>query len=149
MAGSRKKTSALSLNLVGAEDLSANRVIIGRGLFSLLVVLFVAILFLASVTVYNFFDSQPLRNSGNDLSYRSSSTVREQQLTKIIELNQERLNQLQDENNRRKQDVTDLETRVQELSKSIEALKQLAREVEGKIPGSPAPAPQATPSTGG
>ncbi len=141
MAGSRKKTTALSLNLVGAEDLTANRIIIGRGLFSLLVFLFAIILFLAAITVYNFFDAQPLPNSGNDLSYRSSSTVREQQLAKIIELNQERLNQLQDENNRRKQDVTDLEARVQELGKSVEALKQLAREVEGKIPASPVPGP--------
>ena len=144
MAGTRKKSTALSLNIVGAGDKAPARIVFGRGLFFVLIILFAATLFLAGVTVYNFFDTQPRRNNGNDLAFRSSSTVREQQLSRIIEINQERMNQLQDENNRRKQDVADLEGRVQELNKSIEALKQLAREVEAKVPNT-GPAPNSTP----
>ncbi len=147
MAGTRKKSTALSLNIAGSPDKRPNRIVIGRGLFFFLVLLFALTLGLAGVTVYNFFDSPATqRSSGNDLAYRQSSTVREQQLSRIIELNQEKMNQLLDENNRRKQDVTDLETRVQELSKSIEALKQLAREVEAKVPGAPGPAASPTPN---
>jgi len=141
LARSRKKSTALSLKVVGADDVTGGRIVMGRGVFFLLALLFVAAVFLASVTVYNFFEIQTGRSTGNDLAIRSSSGVREQQLTKIIELNQEKMSQLQDENNRRKQDVADLEARVLELSKSIEALKQLAREVESKVPGVPTPGP--------
>jgi peptidoglycan hydrolase CwlO-like protein len=121
----------------------------GRGLFFFLTLIFLATLFLASITVYNFFDTPSPRSTGNDLVSRDSSSVREQQLNKIIELNQQKLNQLQDENNRRKQDVTDLEARVQELTKSIESLKQLAKEVEAKVPGGAAPGPLPSTTPGG
>lgn len=144
MSGNRRKSNALSLTIAGTADNSPSRVVVGRGMLLLLLLLLGVVLFLAGLSVYNFFEGQSQRSNGNDLAYRSSSTVREQQLSRIIELNQERINQLQDENNRRKQDVSDLETRVQELGKSIEALKQLAREVESKVPsggGVPTPTP--------
>lgn len=149
MARNRKKSNALSLHVVGADDKPPARITLGRGTFFFLTLIFLITLFLASITVYNFFDTQPRRSTGNDLVSRDSSSVREQQLNRIIELNQQKLNQLQDENNRRKQDVTDLEARVQELSKSIEALKQLAKEVEAKVPGGAAPAPLPTTKPGG
>jgi hypothetical protein len=149
LARSRKKSTAISLKVVGAEDVPSGRIVIGRGVFFLLALLFAATVFLASITVYNYFDTQTGSRNGNDLAIRSSSGVREQQLTKIIELNQDKMNQLQDENNRRKQDVADLEARVQELSKSIESLKQLAREVEAKVPGVPTSGPIPTIKSGG
>lgn len=149
MARSRKKSTALSLNIVGADNKPPARIVMGRGLFFFLTLIFLATLFLASITVYNFFDTPSPRSTGNDLVSRDSSSVREQQLNKIIELNQQKLNQLQDENNRRKQDVTDLEARVQELTKSIESLKQLAKEVEAKVPGGAAPGPLPSTTPGG
>lgn len=145
----RKKSTALSLNMVGAADQPGFRLVLGKGMFFVLVLVFAALLGLAAVTVYNFFDTQPRRTAtGTDLSIRQSSSVREQQLNNIIEINQKRMTELQDENNRRKQDVADLETRVAELSKSIEALKQLAREVESKVPGA-VTAPPVNPTPGG
>jgi uncharacterized protein HemX len=141
----RRKSTALSVNVVGAASPDSFRLVLGKGSFFLLVLVFALLLGLASVTVYNFFDTQQTtRRSGTDLVMQQSSSVREQQLNKIIEMNQQRMAELQDENNRRKQDVTDLETRVAELSKSIDALKQLAREVESKVPNG-APAPNPTP----
>ncbi len=149
MAGNRRKPTALTFNVGGEADRQQTRLVIGRGLFFVLALVFALLIFLSAVTIYNFFEGPTVRSSGNDLAFKGSSSVREQQLTRIIELNQDKINQLQDENNRRKQDVSDLETRVQELNKSIDALKQLARDIDSKVPAPPGGPAPATPGSGG
>ena len=115
------------------------RITFNRWTFGLVIIMLLALIGLSSVTVYNLLDSQPRRSTGENLSYRGSSTTREQEQEKLIKLGEDRVLELEKDNTARKKDVDDLQNRVAELSNSIKSLQQLAKEVESKLPGGSTP----------
>ena len=134
-----KKSTALAVNVVSSYEKPPIRLNFNRWTFGLVIIVLLALIGLASVTVYNLLDSQPRRGVGDNLSYRGSGTLREQEQEKLIKQGEDRLVELQKENAARKKDVDDLEARVSELSNSLKSLQQLAKEVESKLPGGNTP----------
>lgn len=130
-----KKKPVLAITLVTSPQKPPLRININRWVFGLCLLVTVAVVGLASITIYTLLDSQASRSRGDNLSLLNSSSTREQEQAKLIQLGQDRLAQLQRDNDARQKDVADLETRVGELSGNIKNLQQLAREIEQKLPG--------------
>ncbi|HEX2916740.1 MAG TPA: peptidoglycan DD-metalloendopeptidase family protein [Chloroflexia bacterium] len=145
-----KKKAVLAITLASANDKPPVRISLNRWVLALCVLVTVAVVGLASVTVYNLLDGTNGGSRGDNLSFRNSASTREQEQEKLIQLGEQRLQELQQENSARKKDVDDLEQRVNELSSSIKSLQQLAKEIEQRLPGGfTAPNGQPTPSGSG
>ena len=130
-----KKSTALSVNVVSSYEKPPMQIRLNRWTFGLFLIVALVVTGLASITVYNFLDTPTNRYSGDNMSYAGSSSTREQEQEKLIKLGQDRLVELQQENDARKKDVDDLQTRVGQLSDSLKSLQTLAQEVEARLPG--------------
>jgi murein DD-endopeptidase MepM/ murein hydrolase activator NlpD len=145
-----KKKPVLAITLVTSTEKPPLRINLNRWVFGLGLIVTIVVVALASITLYNLLDGQSSRSRGDNLSLLNSSSTREQEQAKLIQLGQNRLLELQRDNDARKKDVAELEARVGELSNNLKNLQQLAREIEQKLPpgtlnnpGSAAPAPTA------
>jgi murein DD-endopeptidase MepM/ murein hydrolase activator NlpD len=147
-----KKKPVLAITLVTSHEKPPLRVNFNRWVFGLCLIVTVAVVGLASITIYTLLDGPSSRSQGDNLSLLNSSSTREQEQAKLIQLGQERLAELQRDNDARKKDVADLESRVGELAGNLQNLQQLAKEIEQKLPASPAnadPTPTGSVKSGG
>ncbi len=146
------KKLVLAITLVTSYEKPPVRINLNRWVLVLCLVATLAVVGLASITIYTLLDGQTSRSRGDNLSMLNSSNTREQEQAKLIQLGQNRLVELQRDNDARKKDVADLEARVGELSSSMNNLQQLAKEIEQKISNgatSATPTPTGSGKSGG
>ena len=147
-----KKNTVLAITLVTSYDRPPLRLTLNRWVFGLCLLVAIVVTALAGVTVYNLVDGQTGRSRGDDLAMQNSSSTREAEQAKLIQMGQDRLAQLQKDNDARQKDVSDLETQVKQLTGNIQNLQQLAQEIEKKLPadsgGKATPTPTGSSQTG-
>ena len=142
-----KKRPAFSISISSASPRPPIRLSLNRPLLAVLLLVGAAVVYLAGLSAYNMF-SQNNTTNGNDLAFQGSGSVREHeredQIVQLKNLN----TQLQQENSRYKQDISDLDTRVKQLADSIETLKAFAKQLQDKVGGADSSAlpPIPTPS---
>ncbi len=145
LALARRKV-ALAVTVGSSSSKPPLRLNFNRWTFGLVIIVGLAVIGLASITVYNWLDGQAGRRRGDNISFQNSSGTREQEQEKLIKLGEDRLLELQRENTARKKDVDDLEKRLAELAGNIKSLQQLAKEIEQRMGGGGSGNPPTTPS---
>ncbi|MBN9388650.1 MAG: peptidoglycan DD-metalloendopeptidase family protein [Chloroflexi bacterium] len=144
-----KKKTVLAITLVTAHDRPPFRLNLNRWVLGLCLLVALVITGLAGVTVYNLLDGQTGHSRGDDLAMQNSSGTREAEQAKLIQIGQDRLAQLQKDNDARQKDVADLETQVKQLTGNIQSLQQLAQEIEQKLPAATTNTATPTPTANG
>jgi len=139
-----KKRSAFSISISSATARPPLKLNLNRPLLGVLLLVGAAVVYLAGLSAYNLV-TQNTTTNGNDLAFQGSGSVREHeredQIVQLKNLN----TQLQQENTKYKQDISDLDTRVKQLADSIETLKAFAKQLQDKVSGTGSP-PIPTPS---
>ncbi len=128
-----KRKAAFAITISTSTEKPPLRINLNRWVAGLAILMTLAVVGLASITVYTLLDGQSGRRRGDNMSFQNSSSTREQEQEKLIKLGEDRLVELQRENTARKKDVDDLEKRVGELSSNIKTLQQLAKEIEQRL----------------
>ncbi len=144
-----KRNTVLAITLVTSNDRPPLRLTFNRWVLGLCLLVGVIVTGLAGITVYNLLDGQTGHSRGDNLAMQNSSGTREEEQAKLIQMGQDRLVQLQKDNDARQKDVADLETEVKQLTGNIQSLQQLAKEIEQKLPAATASNATPTPTTSG
>lgn len=144
-----KRKTILAITLVTSHDRPPLRLNLNRWVFGLCLLVAVGIIGLAGISVYNMFDSPARTSRGDNLAMQNSSGTREAEQARLIQIGQDRLAQLQKDNDAREKDVADLETEVKQLTGNIQGLQQLANEIQQKLGAGTGSGPNATPTPTG
>lgn len=143
-----KRRPAFTITVNGAATRVPLRFNLSRPVLGVILLVCAALVYLAGLSIYTML-TQNNDPNGYNLALSGSSNVREQELENQISQLKSTNNQLVQDNNKYKQDIADLDTRVKQLSDSLNTLKSIAQQLEDKLgisSAEPPPIPNTTPS---
>lgn len=142
-----KRRAAFTISVAGSTARSPLKISLNWPLMAVALLVGASIVYLAGLSIFNII-TQPNANSGYDLALRGSSSTREFERENQIAQLKNQNTQLQQENQKYKQDIADLDTRVKQLADSIETLKAFAKQLQDRL-GVSGPEPPAIPTPSG